>query len=153
MKTVSFCCFGRILTAKLDIPLNLGVHPTREKEATFHPRNKKNFLSSAFLSFPSRIFLYCSSCRAPFQVVRDSHTWLCPLAVDQLATYLSFAYCESVCVDLHCMIDPRRGEPHEATCNAIFGEIILPNTFVHILTVRMHDACGIHAQRKFQPGL
>lgn len=89
----------------------------------------------------------------PFEVVRDPHISLYPTDGSQLVTYLRLAYCESVCIVLRCIIRPPYGEHLEATGSTLFGEIVLPNTLVHVLTLRMKDACVFHAQRKYQPTL
>ncbi|KAH7725612.1 hypothetical protein AAVH_06792 [Aphelenchoides avenae] len=57
-----------------------------------------------------------------------------PKTVSQLVAYLRLAYCDSVCVDLRWGDD--RSRKHRAAArDAIFGDLVVSNAFVNVLTV------------------
>ncbi|KAH7703142.1 hypothetical protein AAVH_29694 [Aphelenchoides avenae] len=72
-----------------------------------------------------------------------------PDTVNQLVPYLRAAYCESVNIDLR-WIQAMEREHHRAASGAVFGDLIVPKTFVNVLTVCAHkDNCVTGALRKF----
>lgn len=82
-------------------------------------------------------------------VVRDSSTGAKrPETVHQLVPYLRLAYCESICIDLRWTRFVRHGH-HNAAYGAFFGDLLVPNTFVDVLTVRVDEGGAILAPRRF----
>ncbi|KAH7713016.1 hypothetical protein AAVH_19625 [Aphelenchoides avenae] len=83
-------------------------------------------------------------------VVRDSSTGAKrPETVHQLVPYLRLAYCESICIDLRWTRFVRHGH-HNAAYGAFFGDLLVPNTFVDVLTVRVDEGGAILAPRAFE---
>lgn len=84
------------------------------------------------------------------KVVRDSNTGTerRPDTVSQLVPYLRLAYCASICIDLQWARSVRN-EHHDAAYGAFFGDIVVPNTVVDVLTVRLDDEGAILALRRF----
>ncbi|KAH7725613.1 hypothetical protein AAVH_06793 [Aphelenchoides avenae] len=68
-----------------------------------------------------------------------------PKTVGQLVSYLRLTYCESVCVDLRWR-DYRNTKHRTAAHHAIFGDLVVSNAFVNVLTVCVDERSEFDAR-------